>query len=101
MHKMPIPDDRFDIVYSCHSLQLSYDPKMVLGEFYRVVKHGGVIFVDAPVGFDPTATTISDVASTQKLLSLMPEHGTDRVLYREDRTAPPYLAKIMFSITKK
>ncbi|MGZ4410891.1 MAG: class I SAM-dependent methyltransferase, partial [Gaiellaceae bacterium] len=49
MHAMDFPSDRFDAVYSSHSLEHSYDLGRVVAEIVRVARDGAVIGVEVPV----------------------------------------------------
>lgn len=51
MHVLQFPDASFDVVYSCHSLEYALEPEKVCKEFVRVLKPGGFIVVEVPVGF--------------------------------------------------
>jgi ubiquinone/menaquinone biosynthesis C-methylase UbiE len=43
-----IDDDSYDIVYSSHSLEHAYYPQKAIEELYRIIKHGGQLFVILP-----------------------------------------------------
>jgi ubiquinone/menaquinone biosynthesis C-methylase UbiE len=49
MHELLFPADRFDAVYSSHSLEHSYDPDKVVREIVRVARDGALIAVEVPV----------------------------------------------------
>jgi 2-polyprenyl-3-methyl-5-hydroxy-6-metoxy-1,4-benzoquinol methylase len=46
-------ENQFDLVFSCHSLEHSYDPGLVLRSFYKVSKMGA--FIVLPISENPTA----------------------------------------------
>lgn len=83
MHKMPFSAGQFDAIYSCHSLEHSFDHAKVLAEYTRVVRPGGVITIEVPVDFEKSATDFWDFGSAKRLAS---EFGDrlSRVLWSED-----------------
>lgn len=48
MHKIPLEDNFFDVVYSSHSLEHAYDPLQVLAEFKRLLKPEGRLLLIVP-----------------------------------------------------
>lgn len=42
------PEERFDIVHSCHTIEHLASPAAVLADHWRVLKPGGLLVVDAP-----------------------------------------------------
>jgi len=48
MHKMPFEDNQFDLLYSCHSLEHSYDIKVALNEFVRVLRPQSMMAIEVP-----------------------------------------------------
>lgn len=46
--RMDFPDSEFDFIYCYHVLEHVNIPELVLNEFYRVLKRGGVIFMGFP-----------------------------------------------------
>ena len=67
MHNLKFSDNSFDIVFSSHSLEHSFDPKKVVSELSRVANHGGVVAVEVPVGFVPSEVDRVDFGSVEKL----------------------------------
>lgn len=49
MEATPYPDDFFDVLFVCHSLEHSENPAAALREFKRVLKPGGLAFVILPM----------------------------------------------------
>ncbi len=45
---LPFEDEVFDLVFSNHSIEHTLDKKVVLSEFHRVLKNGGLLFIAAP-----------------------------------------------------
>jgi SAM-dependent methyltransferase len=83
MHAMSFPDDHFDVVFSCHSLEHSYDPTRALSEFARVVKDGGVCTIEVPIRFTPTSADLQDFGSLQALQSAC-ESFLGEILFAEE-----------------
>ena len=42
------PDESFDIIHSCHTIEHLASPSTVLAEHWRTLKAGGLLIVDAP-----------------------------------------------------
>jgi len=42
------PDESFDIIHSCHTIEHLASPSSVLAEHWRTLKAGGLLIVDAP-----------------------------------------------------
>lgn len=83
MHKMPFTAAQFDAIYSCHSLEHSFDHARVLAEYVRVVKPGGVITIEVPVAFERNDTDYWDFKNVAGLVSAFGTHVA-RVLWSED-----------------
>lgn len=45
---LPFADDRFDRVYSAHSLEHTSNPAFVMEEIHRVLRPGGTLFLSVP-----------------------------------------------------
>jgi SAM-dependent methyltransferase len=43
-----LPDESFDIIHSCHTIEHLADPAKVLADHARLLKPGGLLLVDAP-----------------------------------------------------
>lgn len=50
MHAMTFDDASFDAVYASHSLEHAFDGRRVVAELGRVVRPGGAIAVEVPLG---------------------------------------------------
>ncbi len=83
MHAMPFADSCFDAVYSCHSLEHSYDKDTVLKEFVRVAKPGGLLVIEIPVTFTPSPSDRWDAGSVENLCALLKDN-TQEVLFKEE-----------------
>jgi len=49
MHRMTFQENTFDVVYSSHSLEHSYEVESVAAEIGRVARDGAVVAVEVPV----------------------------------------------------
>jgi SAM-dependent methyltransferase len=83
MHKMPFEDNRFHVLFSCHSLEHSFDPRVALREFVRVLCNGGYAAIEIPVNFEATAVDRWDLKDVAGLLACFPE-GACSVLLEEN-----------------
>jgi len=82
MHRLTFAADSFDIVYSCHSLEHSFDRSAAVAEILRVLRPRGVAAVEVPVQFTPTATDRQEFKSVAGLLAAF-EPDVGRVLLAE------------------
>ena len=83
MHALEFPDNHFDVVYTCHSLEHSYDPHKAVTEWMRVTKPHGACVVEVPVRFQKSATDLQDFGSVQGVRQLFEPH-VDHVLFAEE-----------------
>ena len=67
MHHIQYPDSYFDVLYSSHSLEHAHDVERVIAEFLRVVRSDGIIAIEVPVHFLPTAADLVDFDNLQNL----------------------------------
>lgn len=87
MHKLPYPDQHFDVVISSWVLGYSSDPKLATDEMVRVTHHGGLLAVG--MTYDPateqnkTAITGCNYATADALKELIGPK-LDRVHFEED-----------------
>jgi len=49
MHEMTFADESFDVIFSSHSLEHSYDLGRVVGEIARVARRGAIVAAEVPV----------------------------------------------------
>jgi SAM-dependent methyltransferase len=82
MHHLTFAADSFDITYSCHSLEHSFDRDAAVAEIVRVLRPGGVAAIEVPVQFTPSATDRQDFRSVAALLAAFEPH-VGRVLLSE------------------
>jgi SAM-dependent methyltransferase len=83
MHRMPFEDDRFQVLFSCHSLEHSYDPRIAIAEFVRVLRDGGYAAIEIPVNFTATDVDRWDLKNSAGLLACFPD-GACSVVFEEN-----------------
>ena len=81
MHKMDFADDSFDLIFSSHCLEHSYDFKRVVKEIVRVARPGAWVAVEVPVHYRTTQEDLIDFKDLDTL------HAAFK----------PYLAKVVWS----
>ncbi len=47
-HALPFPDDFFDLLVSCETIEHLPSPRQAMSEFYRVTKPGGLMYLTTP-----------------------------------------------------
>jgi len=82
MHELKFPNDRFDIVYACHSLEHAYDAAVVAREIVRVAREGGLIAIEVPIQYATTDADRIDFRNLDGLLRPFRGHVGD-VLWSE------------------
>lgn len=70
MHQMTFPDNSFAVVYSGNSFEHTYDPHLAAKEFCRVVRDGGYVAIDTPIGFTPDSVDRWDIGSLERLKTI-------------------------------
>lgn len=70
MHKLSFPDNTFDLVFSSHSLEHSYDPQKAVNEFIRVMKDEAFFVVEVPVNYRVTSADLIDFKDKTAILKL-------------------------------
>jgi SAM-dependent methyltransferase len=86
MHRMKFPDNAFDVIYSSHSLEHSYDVKQVVSEILRVAKPGALVGIEVPVKYRTRGADRIDFGSVERVHNLFaPNIG--QVLWTEEQ--PP------------
>jgi SAM-dependent methyltransferase len=106
MHSMTFPDDSFEVVYSSHSLEHSYDVDRVVREFVRVAKPGALMGIEVPIKFTPRGADRFDFGGVDGLHKLF-ESCIDKVIWSDEQ--PPKsamnasgtaVARTIFSVRK-
>lgn len=82
MHCLEYDDNSFDVIYSCHSLEHSYDHKVVIDQMLRTLKPGGVVAIEIPVDYQTTKVDLFDFGSVENLIAAFEPH-VDTVLFSE------------------
>ena len=62
---IPVDDGRFDLIFCSQNLEHVPEPKVVLREFYRVLKPGGMLWLSAPLFYDEHETPYDYYRYTQ------------------------------------
>jgi len=87
MHQMTFPDDHFDIIYSCHSLEHAYDIQKVVNEIVRVGRPGGLVVIEVPVRYETKGADLVDFGNCAGLHAAF-EPYVATVLWCDEQ--PPY-----------
>lgn len=69
MHNLKFDENSFDIVYSSHSLEHSYDIQKVAREFIKVTRNQGLIVIEIPVRYTITEADRYDLKNIDGLLN--------------------------------
>ena len=84
MHKMPFPDDSFDIIYSHHTLDHSLNPHKALSEMARVSRPGAVWVFTVPFDdYGPEESVDFDGPDEVEKFLLKAKGKKAEVLYRQ------------------
>lgn len=77
MEEIPIWDNMFDIIWACHSFEHTNNPMKTLGEFYRVLKPGGLLLLVIPhycdrevLGMDKEHKFVLTIAQMYKIMGI-------------------------------
>ena len=101
MHALEFPDDRFDVVYTCHSLEHSLTPCAAVREMVRVAKPGAVVAVEVPVRFPSSVVDLQDYHSVDGVRALFHPH-VGEILLAEDEPNPTTgdVVRLLFRVAK-
>lgn len=106
MHNMSFKDNSFDVVYSSHSFEHSYDPYKVVKEIVRILKPGGFVAIEVPVDYETGNSDLLDVGNSEELINLFTPH-VKNVYFKEKRQpkttrnqAGTSIVRVIFSINK-
>lgn len=69
MHALRFADSSFDAVFTSHSFEHAHDPRRVASEIRRVLRPGGFVMIEVPVGYTPTGVDLWDFVSEKNLAS--------------------------------
>ncbi len=83
MHEMTFQDDRFDIVYSAHSLEHSYGPNKVAREIIRVARPNALIAIEVPVHYEVRGADLFDLGDTETIHKLFGDNFV-KALWSDD-----------------
>lgn len=100
MHLMDFPDAHFDALYSCHSLEHSFNFARAVREFARVVRSEGILMIEVPVRFASSATDRVDFGSAEGLRAAFAPY-TSAVLFCAESTDPANSAPIARLIARR
>jgi SAM-dependent methyltransferase len=84
MHAMSFPDNCFDIIYSAHSLEHSYDVQQVIREIIRVARPGATIIIEVPVKYVTSNVDLIDFENEQGLHTMFKNH-INQILWSEEQ----------------
>jgi SAM-dependent methyltransferase len=103
MHDLKFPDSAFDVVYSRHSFEHSYDTRKAAAEFTRVLKPGGVVVIEVPGrhqggGDYNYFTSIDDV--TAAFEGRIGEYLWREYSRKEDNTDKLDIIRVIFKVRK-
>lgn len=90
MHQMTFPDESFDIVYACHSLEHAHNIIKVINEIMRVTRPNAFIAIELPIQFEPYGADLIDVKNIEGLQRLFAEYPTKCLWFEE---VPPHTSK--------
>lgn len=106
MHEMTFPDDSFDVVYSSHALEHSYDVGRVADQIVRVARDGAVVGVEVPVRVQASAADRVVFSGLDELRATFAPHIREELLAEEQ---PPRsetndqgtdIARLVFRVRK-
>lgn len=106
MHCMTFPDNAFDVIYSSHSLEHSYDVKQVVSEILRVARDGALVGIEVPVKYQTRGADRFDFGNVDGVHALFAAN-IEKVFWTEEQ--PPQTARnssgtavvrTIFSVTK-
>jgi len=83
MHKLTFADNSFDIIYSSHSLEHSYDIGQVAREIIRVAQNQTIIAIEVPVRYTTTEADRYDLKNIDGVMRLFLHYKTE-ILWSDD-----------------
>ena len=82
MHDLPFTDNSFDVIFSIHSMEHSYNPSKALLEIYRTIKMNGIFSIEVPINFKITEFDRKDFKSIEHLYSFF-DHSKVKLIWHE------------------
>ncbi len=107
MHDMTFADNSFDVVYSSHSLEHSYDIKQVVNEIIRVARPNAHIAIEMPIQFEPQGADLVNIENIQALRALFDGHISQNLWVEEQPPHTPRndsgasIVRVIFALDKK
>jgi SAM-dependent methyltransferase len=84
MCHMTFPDDRFEAVVACHSLEHAYDVKRAAREIVRVASPSALVAIEVPIQYQPRGADLVDFGNLKNLVSIFEPH-IGRILWSEEQ----------------
>lgn len=106
MHAMTFPDDSFDVVYSSHSLEHSFDVDTVARELVRVARPGATLAVEVPVAHKGSAADLVVFDGVEMLERVFGDAVGEVALREEEPARSPRndqgstIARLVFRVAK-
>lgn len=89
MHNMTFANNSFDVVYSSHSLEHSYDLQQAVNEIIRVARPHAYIAIEMPVQFKPQGVDLVNIGNIQALYASFEEHVSQTLWVEEQQPNTP------------
>jgi len=89
MHRMDFSDDRFDVVYSAHSLEHAHDVRKVIGEIVRVARPGALVAIEVPIRYETRGADMVDFGSSAGLHAAFEPHIAQVLWCEEHEPSTP------------
>lgn len=70
MHDLKFADNTFDLIFSSHSLEHSYDPQKAINEFVRVAKKESWFVIEIPINYKVQGADLVDFKNEKEILKL-------------------------------
>lgn len=88
MHHLTFANDRFDVIYSSHSLEHALDPARAIREMLRVARPNAVLAIEVPVGFEPRGADLVDFHDLDTLLAAFRPQLSELLWSEQHRPGP-------------
>jgi SAM-dependent methyltransferase len=106
MHNMNFPDNRFDIIFSSHSLEHSYDEQRAVSEIVRVSRNRCLAAVEVPIRYETKGVDLVDFNDISGLTAPFGAHLAEVLWHDEQPPHTPanqqglWILRAIFSIRK-